>query len=63
MTLLLSQGGFKAKTTSLGHDSIVETMDTYGHLFPNHLAMVGAEIDKIFDDVSAEPDKSLTTVA
>jgi hypothetical protein len=38
-------------------------MDTYGHLFPNHLAMVGAEIDKIFDDVSAEPDKSFTTVA
>jgi hypothetical protein len=33
------------------------------HLFPDHLAMVGAEIDKIFDDVSAESDKSFTTVA
>ena len=61
----LIKGGRTAKEIQdwVGHDSIVETMDTYGHLFPNHLAMVGAEIDKIFNDVSAEPDKSFTTVA
>jgi len=38
-------------------------MDTYGHLFPNHLAMVGDEIDQIFHDVSVEADQGYTTVA
>jgi integrase len=61
----LIKGGRTAKEIQhwVGHDSIIQTMDTHGHLFPDHLAMVGAEIDKIFEDVSAEPDKSFTTVA
>jgi len=61
----LIKGGRTAKEIQhwVGHDSIVETMDTYGHLFPDHLAMVGTEIDKIFDDVSAKSDNSFTTVA
>jgi hypothetical protein len=38
-------------------------MDTYGHLFPDHLAMVGHEIDKIFDNVMTDTEKNYTTVA
>jgi integrase len=61
----LIKGGRTAKEIQdwVGHDSIVETMDTYGHLFPNHLAMVGDEIDRIFQNVISEVEQVFTTVA
>lgn len=61
----LIKGGRTAKEIQhwVGHDSIIETMDTYGHLFPDHLAMVGHEIDKIFDNVMTDTEKNYTTVA
>lgn len=32
----------------LGHKSIVETMDTYGHLFPEHLQETAAVLDNLY---------------
>jgi integrase len=37
----------------LGHKSIVETMDTYGHLFPEHLHETAAVLDGLYGDAVA----------
>jgi len=53
------KGGRTAKEIRdwVGHHSIIETMGTYGHLFPNYLAMIGDETNQIFHDVSGEVDQ------
>ena len=48
----------------VGHESILETMDTYGHLFPDHYSEIGSELDKKFASLKAkESATSFTTVA
>jgi integrase len=37
----------------LGHKSIVETMDTYGHLFPEHLQETAAVLDELYGGAAA----------
>jgi len=37
----------------LGHASISETMDTYGHLFPDSDAETADALDRLFGDVAA----------
>ena len=37
----------------LGHESIVETMDTYGHLFPDGRDETTSALDRVFGAIGA----------
>ncbi len=47
----------------VGHESIQETYDTYGHLFPDHLASIGDELDAKFASLGAQEGNDLVVVA
>ena len=60
---LLIQQGVNPKTIQghVGHESIEETMDTYGHLFPNSLTDLAANLDNfsaMFDSDSEKESKT-----
>jgi integrase len=43
----------------LGHRSIVETMDTYGHLFPDQNDETTAALDRLFGDGAPRRDDAV----
>lgn len=50
VSILISQGvNVKAIQAWVGHSSIVETMDTYGHLFPNSMNDLADRLDAYFE--------------
>lgn len=52
VSLLIKQGvNAKAIQAHVGHESIEETMDTYGHLFPNDLIDLGKNLDQFAEYV------------
>lgn len=57
--------GYKEKVIQhwVGHESIQETMDTYGHLFPDHLASIGKELDSSFANLKSSTESDLIVVA
>ena len=47
VSLLISQGvNIKAIQAWVGHSSIVQTIDTYGHLFPDSMSELAAKLDE-----------------
>ena len=63
VSLLIQQGvNAKAIQAHVGHESIEETMDTYGHLFPNDLADLGANLNK-FAEVLKQSEESRSQIA
>jgi integrase len=59
---LLIQQGVNPKTIQghVGHESIEETMDTYGHLFPNSLTDLGPNLDSFSAMFEVEEDGQQT---
>lgn len=57
--------GFSPKKIQhwVGHETISETMDTYGHMFPDHLESIGKESDSGFASLKSSKDSELVTVA
>ena len=47
-TLIRSGANVKAIQTLMGHSNIKETLDTYGHLFPNDLHVAVGNLDTLF---------------
>lgn len=47
-TLIRSGANVKAIQTLMGHSNIKETLDTYGHLFPNDLHVAVGNLDMLF---------------
>jgi site-specific recombinase XerD len=47
----------------LGHKEISETLDTYGHLFPNDLHDAILQLDGLFDGDSKVRTKSLLSLS
>ena len=58
-TLIRKNTNIKSIQILLGHREISETLDTYGHLFPNDLDNAIAKLDEIFN---LEPIKSSATL-
>jgi integrase len=58
-TLIRKNTNVKSIQILLGHREISETLDTYGHLFPNDLDNAIAKLDEIFN---LEPIKSSATL-
>ena len=61
----LIQFGYKEKVIQhwVGHESIQETMDTYGHLMPDHLDAIGDELDFKFSSLKRTDGSGFTVVA
>jgi integrase len=58
-SLLIDQNVSPKKIQArLGHASITETMDTYGHLYPDDGTSVGEVIESAFDDAMLTRDAS-----
>jgi integrase len=57
--------GFREKQIQdwVGHESIQETYDTYGHLFPDYLSSIGEEIDAKFAGLKRSDGSDLFVVA
>ena len=57
--------GFREKQIQdwVGHESIQETYDTYGHLFPDYLSSIGEEIDAKFASLKRSDGTELFIVA
>jgi integrase len=57
--------GFREKQIQewVGHESIQETYDTYGHLFPDYLSSIGEEIDDKFANLKRSDGSELFVVA
>jgi integrase len=57
--------GFSPKKIQkwVGHETISETMDTYGHLFPDYLKSIGEELDANFESLKTKVTGNFTTVA
>jgi len=57
--------GFSPKKIQhwVGHETISETMDTYGHMFPDHLKSIGEEIDLKFAELDKDSKAGFVTVA
>jgi site-specific recombinase XerD len=55
----LIQLGVNAKQIQewVGHESILETMDIYGHLFPNSLNELSKKLDDYVDEQLVDPRK------
>jgi integrase len=54
--LLISQGAHrKLIQTRLGHSSITDTLDTYGHLFPSVEAALAEQLDAVYE-AAGNPD-------
>lgn len=47
-TLIQTGANVKAIQTLMGHSNIKETLDTYGHLFPNDLHVAVGNLDTLF---------------
>jgi integrase len=55
----LIKGGWREKEIQewVRHDSIVETMDIYGHLFPNSLNKMSRKLNDYVDEKLVDPRK------
>ena len=63
-SLLIRQGvNIKVIQMLLGHKEISETLDTYGHLFPNDLHDAILQLDGLFDGDSKVRTKSLLSLS
>jgi integrase len=61
--LLIRQGvNIKVIQMLLGHKEISETLDTYGHLFPNDLNDAILQLDGLFGGESKARTKSFAIV-
>lgn len=62
MSLLIQQG-VNPKTIQghVGHESIEETMDTYGHLFPNSLTDLATNLDNFSAMFDTDTEKEAKT--
>jgi len=60
---LLIQQGVNPKTIQghVGHESIEETMDTYGHLFPNSLTDLATNLDNFSAMFDTDTEKEAKT--
>ena len=60
---LLIQQGVNPKTIQghVGHESIEETMDAYGHLFPNSLTDLAANLDNFSAMFDSDTEKESKT--
>ena len=63
-SLLIRQGvNIKVVQMLLGHKEISETLDTYGHLFPNDLQDAIMQLDGLFKGGSKVNAKSLVSLS
>ena len=63
-SLLIRQGvNIKVIQTLLGHKEISETLDTYGHLFPNDLHDAILQLDGLFGEHSHARSSSLVSLS
>lgn len=62
-TLIRSGASIKAIQVLLGHKEISETLDTYGHLFPDDLSKLVIALDTLFNEESVENRSRLGTIA
>ena len=59
-TLIQRNTNIKSIQILLGHREISETLDTYGHLFPNDLGNAIAKLDELFELTPAKSSATLT---
>lgn len=62
-TLIRSGASIKAIQVLLGHKEISETLDTYGHLFPEDLSNLVATLDSLFLQKDSSQRSSLAIIA
>jgi integrase len=61
VSMLISQGAHVKEIQDwVGHASIVETMDTYGHLFPDSMNDLASKLDNFVADQKAFNSRAIS---